>query len=249
MKLEGLAINKSIPLPLYYQIKEMLLEFIHKSPEGTLIPTEVALCEHFEVSRQTVRQAISELASEGYLTRKKGKGTFVSEHQVKQDFLLMVASFDDEMRRKGFTSTTKVLEFTLEKSDAKMSEILGLKKGSDIVKLRRLRFANSEPFVLVLTYLPYYKMTKIMSVDFNKTSLYKVMEEDYQLTIETASMILESYTAKEFQAKHLGIKVGDPIQMIQRVTYLPDGTPIEFSKAEYRGDRNKFTINLKRDHI
>lgn len=249
MKLEGLAINKSIPLPFYYQIKEILLEFIHSSPEGTLIPTEMALCEHFEVSRQTVRQAMSELASEGYLTRKKGKGTFVSEHQVKQDFLLMVASFDDEMRRKGFTSTTKVLDFTLEKSDAKTSEFLGLKKGSDIVKLRRLRFANNEPFVLVLTYLPYNKMTNIMSVDFNKISLYKVMERDYQLKIETASMVLESYTAKEYQAKHLGIKVGDPIQMIQRVTYLPDGTPIEYSKAEYRGDRNKFTIILKRDHI
>ncbi len=249
MKLDGLAINKSIPLPFYYQIKEMILEFIHSSSEGALIPTEMALCEHFEVSRQTVRQAISELASEGYLIRKKGKGTFVSGHQVKQDFLLMVDSFDDEMRRKGFTPTTKVLEFVLEKSDAKMSKTLGLKKGSDIVKLRRLRFANNEPFVLVLTYLPYNKMTNIMSVDFNKVSLYKVMEEDYQLKIEKASMVLESYTAMEYQAKHLGIKVGDPIQMIQRVTYLPDETPIEYSKAEYRGDRNKFTINLKRDHI
>ena len=249
MDLKNKVINKDFPLPLYYQIKELLLEFIRESKEGDSIPTENELCLQFEVSRQTVRQAVKELVSEGYLHRLKGKGTFITEHKIKQDFLLVLDSFNNEMRRKGLVPTTKVLEFTLFKSDNQISKALGLKKGSDVVKLRRLRLANNEPFVLVLTYLPYHMLDNILSKNMNIESLYKVLERDYQLKIDSASLILESKIAGDYQSKHLRIKKGDPIQQIQRIARLSDGTPIDFSLAEYRGDRNKFTINLKKQHF
>ena len=201
------------------------------------------------MSRQTVRQAIKELVSEGYLNRKKGKGTFITEHRIKQDFLLVLDSFNDEMRRKGFIPATKVLEFTLIKSDTEVSKILGLKEGSELVKLRRLRSANNEPFVLVLTYLPGYLLDNILTKDFNKESLYKVLERDYGLTVDSASLTLESKIAGEYQAKYLGIKKGAATQLIKRTTFLKDKTPIEYTLAEYRGDRNKFTINLKKQHF
>ncbi len=249
MNLKNKTINKDIPLPLYYQIKELLLQFIRESEEGDPIPTEVELCEQFEVSRQTVRQSINELVSEGYLNRMKGKGTFIREKKIKQDFLLVLDSFDDEMRRKGLVPTTKVLELTLVKSDPEVSKVLGLKVGSDVVKLRRLRFANNEPFVLVLTYLPYHLLNNILTKDFNKESLYKIIDREYNLKIDGASLILESKIAGDYQTKHLGIEKGDPIQLIRRIAFLEDKTPIDYSLAEYRGDRNKFTISLNKNHM
>ena len=70
-------INKNIPIPLYYQLKELLLEYIENSDEDAVLPTETTLCSIHNISRSTVRQALGELTAEGYITRKKGKGTAI----------------------------------------------------------------------------------------------------------------------------------------------------------------------------
>lgn len=158
MDFKGLALDKDVPIPLYYQLKEILLEEIKNSEAGVIIPPEMELCSRFGISRPTVRQAITELVSEGYLTRQKGRGTFISTPKIKQDFLLVLESFNDEMQHKGLTPATKVLEFEQAKSDERVSEMLKLKLGSDVVKLRRLRFTNGEPIVLVLSFLPFDKL-------------------------------------------------------------------------------------------
>ena len=243
------TLNKDIPMPLYYQIKEILLEYIRGSEAGNSIPTEQELCEHFDVSRQTVRQAIHELVVEGYLRRMKGKGTFITEQKIKQDFLIVLDSFNDDVQRKGLVPATKVLELTLAKSDERVSEALNLPVGSDIVRLRRLRFINNEPFVLVLTFLPYHKLSNILARNFERESLYDVIEKDYGYTIEGATMTLEANVAGDYEAQLLGLKVGDPIHLIERRTSLTDGTMIEYTLAEYRWDRNKFTLKVKKKHL
>lgn len=78
MILDTKKLNKNIPIPLYYQLKELLPEDIkiNKYSPGDPIPTEFELSEHFKISRPTVWQAISEPVNERYLYRVKGKGTF-----------------------------------------------------------------------------------------------------------------------------------------------------------------------------
>lgn len=243
------TLNKNVPIPLYFQLKEILLEEIKKSEAGVIIPPEMELCGRFDISRPTVRQAITELVNEGYLTRQKGKGTFISTPKIKQDFLIVLESFDDEMHQKGLKPSTKVLEFELAKSDERVSEVLGTPPESDVVKLRRLRFTNDEPIVLVLSYLPYGKLQSILTRDMTKVSLYKTIEQDYGYSIERTVRTLESRLAGEYEAKVLGVKKGSAIQYIETVAYLTGGEPIEFSMASYRGDRNKFTFELRKQEI
>ena len=73
-------IDKNLPLPLYYQLKQIIMNSIDEGiyQEDTAIPTEFELISKYDVSRTTVRQALNELVNEGYLYRKKGIGTFVS---------------------------------------------------------------------------------------------------------------------------------------------------------------------------
>jgi len=246
MNFKNKSLNKDIPIPLYYQLKEILLEAIKNSEEGVSFPTELELCKQFDISRPTVRQAVNELVIEGYLTRVKGKGTFISESKIKQDFLITLESFTEEMQRKGFVPGTKVLELKLAKADEKISEALKVPIGSEVVQLRRLRSANNRPIVLVVTFLPYEKVSDILSRDFENESLYKIIEQDYGYKIDRAIRVLEARIAGEDEAELLKIKKGDPIQYIETTAYLQDGTPIEFSLAEYRGDRNKFTFALKK---
>jgi GntR family transcriptional regulator len=103
------TINKNSPVPIYYQLKEFLREVIRDLEVGAPIPTESDICEHFEISRPTVRQAVSALVAEGYLERRKGRGTFVCEPKIRRDFLLVMESFNREMIESGFTPSTKLI--------------------------------------------------------------------------------------------------------------------------------------------
>jgi GntR family transcriptional regulator len=246
MDFKNKMLNKDIPIPLYYQLKEILLEEIKQSEEGASFPTELELCKQFDISRPTVRQAVNELVIEGYLNRVKGKGTFISESKIKQDFLIVLESFTEEMQRKGLVPTTKVLRFETVKADQKVAEALNVPLGNMVVQLQRLRCANDRPIVLVATFLPHEKLPNILARDLENESLYTIIEQEYGYKIDRAIRVLEARIAEAEEAELLKIKNGAPIQYIETTTYLQDGTPIEFSLAEYRGDRNKFTFELKK---
>lgn len=237
-------LNRDIPIPLYYQLKEILLESIKHAEKGTSFPTELELCERFDVSRPTVRQAIIELVNEGFLYRIKGRGTFIAEPKIRQDFLIELKSFSEEMQQKGLIPTTQVLDFRRVECDERVSEALEIPINSDVVQLERVRFADDEPVVLVMTFLPADELPGILDRHFEDESLYHIIEEEYGYVIERATRTLEARIAGEYEAKLLGIKKRAPIQYIETVTYLRDNTPIEFSQAHYRGDRNTFTFEL-----
>ena len=184
MDFKNKVLNKDIPIPLYYQLKEILLEEIKQSEEGASFPTELELCKQFDISRPTVRQAVNELVIEGYLNRVKGKGTFISESKIKQDFLIVLESFPEEMQRKGLLPTTKVLQFEAVKADEKVAEALNVPVGNMVVKLRRLRFANDRPIVLVATFLPHEKLSNMLSRDLENESLYNIIEQEYGYKID-----------------------------------------------------------------
>lgn len=247
--LENTTLDKNIPIPLYYQLKTILLEYIkeHHTDIETPIPPEVDISEHFDISRPTVRQAINALVVEGYLYRIKAKGTFISKPKIKQDFLLVLDSFNNEMRKKGMTPSTKILNIEVISSDENVSKALKLPLGSKVIQLSRVRFANNEPIVFVVTYLPFDKCPSIMTKNLEIESMYEILEKECGLLISGASRSLESILAGKFEAKLLQIEEGDPIQFFESIAYLSDGTPIEFSLAKYRGDRNKFTFELKRN--
>lgn len=247
--LENTTLDKNIPIPLYYQLKTILLEYIkvHHTDIETPIPTEVDISEHFAISRPTVRQAINELVVEGYLYRIKAKGTFISKPKIKQDFLLVLDSFNNEMHKKGMIPSTKILNIEVIFSDEKVSNALRLPLGSKVIQLSRVRFANNEPIVFVVTYLPFDKCPGILKKNLEIESMYEILEKECGLLISGATRSLESILAGEFEAKLLQIEKGSPIQFFESIAYLSDETPIEFSLAKYRGDRNKFTFELKRN--
>ena len=244
MDVEGIIVDKRSPIPLYFQLKEILLEQIQHSEAGDVLPTENRLCEQFRISRPTVRQAIKELENEGYIYRLKGKGTFIAEKKVHQDFL---NSFNDEMQEKGLTPTTRVLEFRVDEADDHVAANLTLPKASKIIRLRRLRCVNEEPIVLDLSFLPYELLPDFLSIDMANKSLIRVIEEEYNFKIDRAVRRLEAMLAGEYEAKILDIRLGAPIQYIESVTYLQNGRPVEFSQARYRGDKTNFFFTLKRE--
>lgn len=243
------SIDKSIPIPLYFQLKEILFGYLETLNDGDVIPTEVELCEHFAISRPTVRQAVNELVAEGHIVRRKGKGSFVSRSKIKQDFLLVLESFNTEMQGKGLLHDTQVLSKGIRCASAQAAEVFGIKTADKLVYLSRLRSVNGEPIVLVNTWLPAERFSPLLAFDFEKESLYDLMERELGCLLHTTKRYLEARIAGDFEAKSLHIHAGDPIQFIETIASEADGVPVEFSQAYYRGDRNRFALEVSRKRV
>ena len=241
---EYAPLNKNVPIPLYYQLKQYMISQIksEKWPAGWRIPSEQQLCQNFSISRPTARQAIQEMVSEGFLARDQRCVT-VSKVKMIGDFFYSIQSFDAEMSAKHLHPSTKVLALDI-RHCCEATEFLDSE--DEFVYLERLRFANVEPVVWVKTFLPYSTVPGLMSVDFEQVSLYETLEEQYQIRISRVDRIFEATLACEQESGILGVKKGAPICFVKTTAYSQYGTPIEFSVASYLGDKSKFMTTLKR---
>lgn len=245
----GKTIDKDIPIPLYYQIKTHLREHVEMCADGDLIPTETELCEHFAVSRPTVRQAINGLVNEGCLRRRKGKGTFVVKQKLQRDFLLTFETYDQEIIDHGRTPRTRILSVQRTHATEHVAYNLQIPTDSWIYTLRRVRYTDDTPLMMVTSYLP-----ADLLPDFDKDSnaisnLHLRMERHYGYRLQRATRAIEAVASTEMEAPVLQIPVGSPLQYIETRVYLENDRCIEFSNAWYRGDQSRFTIELLRSHL
>jgi GntR family transcriptional regulator len=165
-------LNKAVPIPLYFQLKEAILNEMkngtYKSDD--LIPTEKELSDMFQISRTTVRQAITELVQEGWLYRIKSKGTFVSKPKINQSFIQALGSFNDQIIKSGRTPQTELFDFKIMTAPENVAEVLKLQPKDKVIFIHRKRCADSDPIVMVKTYLPYKKCSFVMDHDLAKES-------------------------------------------------------------------------------
>lgn len=230
---------------MYYQLIEVLQNYINEHENNSPIPTENDLCKIYGISRPTVRQAINELVAEGLVLRHKGRGSFINKKKIPQDFLLNIMSFNDEMQAKGLKPDTKVLAFCSRMPTPEVVKNLLIRTSDSTFYLSRLRSINGEPIVLVNTYLPSNLLEGILEKNMEKESLYHIIEFDYGYKIIRTLRTLEIRTSGKYEASLLNIEEGQPIHFIQTIAYIENDIPIEFSTAYYSGERNKFTVDIR----
>ena len=243
-------IDKSTPVPLYFQLKQLIMEEIKNGSYkvGGMIPTEKELSDTFLISRTTVRQAITELVQEGWLYRIKSKGTFVSQTKISQDFIKKLESFNDQILRAGMSPSTEVLKLEVQKATAKVAASLDLKDKESVIYLHRKRLANGEPIVTIETCLPYEDCSFILSHDLEKELLYSILNERKETSVFRVNRIVEAVEADSRDEQYLDIERGKPIQHFTSTGYNAYGKPIEYSLARYRGDRSSFEITVFPDN-
>lgn len=247
--LSKIKLDKNVPIPLYYQLKKQVLALIDNSElqDGEMLPPENVLCDLLDVSRPTIRQAFGELVTEGYLTRFKGKGTFVSKPKVEERFFSNLDTFNNEMRAKGLTPHTKVLVFEKLNGPHKANEMLQIPLDAPLIYLSRLRFADNEPLVYVETFLPYDQYKNLMDVDFNEHSLYESLEKLCNVRINRVRREIEAVNARRKEAELLEIAQNKALSLVKTLGHSADSQlPVEFSVARYRGDLNKFVVDIYR---
>lgn len=238
---------KNGPIPLYYQLKELIIENINNGnyPINKKIPTEKELMTSFDVSRTTVRQAIDILVNDGQLERRRGIGTFVSEPNKKLNTLDLkeLNSYMDILEKQGLQGKTTVLEQTIVQATPFLTKIFG-KHYQQFYRLERLRYVDKNPSLLVTTYVPYERFPNLYHYDFSQVSLFDTLKKDYAVKIKYATKTFNAMNVNQSDAKFLKISEHNAIQLVKTVTYDHDDTPIEYSLSRDRGDLSRFNITL-----
>lgn len=212
---------------------------------GDQIPSENELIARYKVSRNTVRQAIEMLIRDGLVYRVQGKGTFVAPERMRYG-LLRLASFTEEMRRRGLQPGSRILHLTQAVPPARIAARLQLKPEQQAFIIERLRLANDEPLALNVSYVPSFLCPSLAEEDLAAGSLYQLLEGKYSLRIGHAEQVLKPTVATEYEAGMLQVAAGSPLLLAEGVTYLDNGVPVEYVKLLYRGDRYEFSIQAAR---
>jgi GntR family transcriptional regulator len=241
------VLERSNPLPLYYQLKEVLKQQIisgHLAPH-TAIPSEPELVGSYRVSRATVRQALSELVHEGLLYREHGKGTFVCEPRVQQT-LSELTSFTEEMRRRGKRPGSIVLVSELVRGSHAMRERLRLVDAEQAIRLERLRTADGTPIAHQISYLPYPQAEGVYQKvkELADGSLYALMAAE-GLRPYVAEQTLKVDEASVRESELLYIQPKEAGLRLISTTFDQTGTPVEYSESFYAAGRYEFQVTLR----
>lgn len=239
-----MAVNRTIDIPLYAQVREALREDLARMEPGQAIPPEIELQTRFEVSRITVRKAMDDLVTEGLLVRQQGRGTFVQRPKLTHE-LNMITSWTEQLLAAGFASRTAHLETEEIVPPKRIAVSLELGPEEPVFALRRLRMISEEPLTLMLNYLPARLVPGLGEKMERRESLYEVLEKDYGLVAARAIDLVETRTATDEEAKRLRIEHWAPLLCVTRVSYLEDGRPLEVGLAISRGDRYRYRVELR----
>ncbi len=239
-------INSDSPVPLYYQLKEIIIDGINKGEYGVgdLIPSENQLCKIYNVSRSTSQKALDELVHEGILTRKQGIGTFVTAPRIEQA-LSNFYSFSDAVKAHGYEHEAKVLSASVEAPTAKQAKVLNISQDEPVVVLTRLRLVNGVPFVLETSCIPEKLAPGLNEVDFNRNSLYKTLINKYRVYVVKAKEMFEPVLISKTESHLLSVPEGSPAILLERTAYSSNDEAVEFCHSIIPGSKCRFYTELR----
>lgn len=229
-------------VPKYYLLKEEIRELVRNAAPGTLIPTERTLAEQYATSRTTVRQAIGELVAEGVLDRAQGRGTFVAPPRLT--YVRQLTSFSDDAAAQGLASSSRVLGVSHTSATDDAAARLGVPIGTELTRVERIRFINGEPLAHEVALLT--GSLPDLAEHLDRTgSLYTALREHYGTDITEAEDTVETKLAGPDDVRLLDIEMGAPLLLIHRLGFTANGSPVEWTRSVFRGDRFRFLARMR----
>jgi GntR family transcriptional regulator len=224
------------------ETRERVMDLIETLEVGQAIPSERRLCVQLGVSRLTVRAALDELVNEGYLTRRHGSGTYVSQPKIALP--LTLTSFSEDMRRRGMVPGSRTLELVTGSAGARLGRHLRLSPEEPVVRVRRLRLADGEPMALEVLHVPAAMVPGLAQKDLENASFYELLQNRYGIAIVSGTQTIEPTVTNEEESEALGVPLHSPAFLFERTTLAQGGRPVEFVRSFYRGDRYRLVTEL-----
>jgi GntR family transcriptional regulator len=234
-------LDEANPTPLYLQLAEIIRGHISDGMirTGDALPSERELSDSAGISRVTVRKAIDILLREGLLSRKHGSGTYIAP-RIEQPAALL-AGFSADMHNRGYVPGSVWIEKStgLPTPDEAMN--LALSLDQPVQRLTRVRMADGEPLAIERAVIPVHFLPDINSIS---ASLYGALDARGMRPVRGLQRLQASLATAQ-EAKLLCVPTGAAVLRIERRGFLATGTPVEFTRSAYRGDRYDFVTEVR----
>lgn len=243
-----MTIDPSSPVPLHAQVESLLREMIKqpKYQQGELLPPEARIAEQLEVSRNTVRAAISRLVQEGVLERRAGRGTRYV-HEPLRTSLKSWPSFSREMKQKGIEVSVFSLNAELLSPPDEIVRALHLsadeRKGR-ILKMERIRGYHDVPAVYSISW--FHPRTGLQVADDFSRPLYQLIHAKSGLSADSSEEEISAAVADRALGERLCCEAGDAVLVRRRIVRDPARKEIEYNLNFYRADRFSYGLTLQK---
>jgi GntR family transcriptional regulator len=206
---------------------------------GDQLPSERELCENWDCNRMTFRAAVKRLVAEGKIVTIPTTGNFVAPAKLER-YLQDLTSFSDFVMQKGYHIDNRLISNCTIPATPKMAEKLKIPIGSDIFELVRLRLVDNAPITLETAHLPCSTFSGIQKYDFERLSLYSVLERKYSVTFGGGTEEISLTFADTNEAELLQVEEGEALFYLKGLTWDENKEPVEIIKSVSRTDRLSF---------
>ena len=227
------------------RLRDELLEEITSSQlqPGTKLPTEGQLAKRFNVSRATVRDAVRALVEAGYVTRRRGSGSYVAERRRMPHGLDSTLSYLAMIESAGVRAGMHVLEAAFEEC-SKDDSPLQLSPGDTVLAVERVRTADDRPVIYSHDRIPARLLRTDLDLRNLDPSLFALLSSSGHAA-DHATATLRAVASTSHTAKVLGIRRGKPLLYIEEIDYDRDGTPVMLSREWHVSEAFDIRINRR----
>jgi GntR family transcriptional regulator len=224
------------------ETRERVLNLIEGLGLGEAIPSERQLSADLGVSRLTVRAALDDLVRDGYLVRRRGSGTFVSEPKIAQE--LTMTSFTEDMRRRGMKPASRTLSLEVVPAGAQLGRFLHVSPSEPVVVVKRLRLADRETMAIETLHVRESLVPGLSGKELENHSFYELLRDRYGTVISDGVQTIEPTVTDAEESAALGVPLHSPAFLFERFTRDAQGNMVEFVRSIYRGDRYRIVTDL-----
>jgi len=231
--------------PLYAQLITIVKRSITSGEVGVgaLLPSEAELCKAYGISRNTVRQAIGALEEDGFVTRKRGKGTFVADPSTRRKSVEY--SFTTEITQMGKTPSSTLVSFDVIEPSPRIREFLELGMEDKVYCFTRVRNVDGASLILETSYYPEYIYPNLTRELLQTHSFYSLL---YHVGVVpfSAEDTYEAVALGDREAVLLGCRPGAAAFYHQRRTTDENGRVYEYTTSYMRADRVKLGVHFQK---
>jgi GntR family transcriptional regulator len=244
-----MKIDRGSSIPSYVQLADQLKAEIVSGDlvPGSRLPAESELVSKSKLSRITVRKGLELLVDEGWIVRKQGLGSFVRgavDHNLGS-----LRTLNEVLIAEGVTPKIKVLSSEVTVPPTNVRSALRMASGEKVLRIERLYLDGRDPMALVRIFLP-LKVKEFAGLLRDEKvpgeSTYAMWEQKLGVRLKAATHTIRAGKAEASDARHLGLRSGDPVLILDRVTYVEDGRPLEFLTFHYHWQRFQFSTTVPR---
>ena len=230
---------KAIFQLIYKDLKEKIEHQDYEFQE--LLPSENALIETYNCSRNTVRRAIMMLAQEGYVQSLHGVGVRVIYQPIKQTLFSIggIESYVESALRNGLTPVTKVIQFTELIADKRIALRTSFPEGAPIYYIQRLRYVDDKALILDINMF-LKDVVPGLTKEIAESSIYDYIENTLGMSIITSKRLMTVERVTEIDAKYMDLNDYNCLAVVSSQTYNSNGIMFEFTQSRHRPDYFSF---------